>query len=68
MSSAFSLFPFFIFADAQVVEELPQPVDERICIGRPATCGKLPHNLFVPLPVGHQPTLQFINRNGRIFL
>ncbi len=68
MTSAFSLFPFLIFADAQVAEEPPQPVGERICIDRLAGCGKLAHYLFVPLTVGGQPTLQFINRKQRIFL
>ncbi len=68
MAFALFLFPLLIFADAQVVEELPQPADERICIDRLAIRSKLARYLFVPLSVGQQPTLQFINRNRRIFL
>lgn len=66
MASALFLFPFFVFADTQVIEELPQPVRKRICIGRLAVCGKLAHYLFVPLRVGQQPAFQFINRKQRI--
>ncbi len=68
MTPAFSLFPFLVFADAQVIEELPQPVGERICIGGLTTCGKPAHYLFVPLSVGQQPMLQFINRKRCFFL